>query len=220
MADSEHRICRKLRKLGIEGVEWINKMVHTDLNHSAWLMLNVMPDERALRIGVDDCDIVHIREAATANITRNRMGGSINIPVCEGAPSHSEIKVVRSILKLYDVTEEITVSELVALLLGESKKGLELDEEGASRTERSFAMLYLSIALGPVEKKCCVNRSSYMMVILYPDLKDVNWGKYVVDEIISGARKLNRDNPLLNITLKEICPRGNNKVVIYIFLIS
>ncbi|XP_037460443.1 uncharacterized protein LOC119331392 [Triticum dicoccoides] len=44
-----------------------------------------------------------------------------------------------------------------------------------------------------------------MMVILYLDLKDVNWGKYAIDEIISGARKLNRDNPLLNITLHG-CP--------------
>ncbi|XP_037470475.1 uncharacterized protein LOC119343816 [Triticum dicoccoides] len=202
---SSHRNLGIIRNLGIAGVEWINKMVHTDLNHSAWLMLNVMPDDRALRIGVDDCDIVDITEAAAANITGNRMGGSKTIPVSEGAPSQSEIKAVRSILKLYGVTEEITISELVALLLGESKKWVELNYEGAARTERAFAMLYLSIALGPVERKCCVNRNSYMMVILHPDLNDVNWGKYAVDEIISGARKLNRENALLNITLHG-CP--------------
>ena len=111
-------------------------------------MLNVMLDDRAMRIGVDDCDIVHITETAVANITGKRMGGSITIPISEGAPSHSEIKDVRSILRLHDVTEEITVSELVTLLLGESKKGFELDDEGPSRTQRAFAMIYLSIALG------------------------------------------------------------------------
>lgn len=78
-------------------------------------MLNVMLDDRAMRIGVDDCDIVHITETAVANITGKRMGGSITIPISEGAPSHSEIKDVRSILRLHDVTEEITVSELVTL---------------------------------------------------------------------------------------------------------
>lgn len=194
-----------IRKMGLEGVEWTNKLVHTDLNHSAWLMLNVMPEDRALRIGVSNCDIVHITEAAVANITGNRMGGSYTVTVSEGVPMASEIKTVRSILKLPDVTEEITVSELVALLLVETKKVRKLNDDDAARTQRAFAMLYLFIALGPGEKQTRINRSSYMMVMMHADLTDVNWGKYAIDEIITGARKLNRDNPLLNITLHG-CP--------------
>jgi hypothetical protein len=67
------------------------------------------------------------------------------------------------------------------------------------------SVLLSLIALGLEEANSIISRSSYMMVVMHEDLTTVNWGRYAIDEIVFGARNLNRTNPLLNTTVHG-CP--------------
>jgi hypothetical protein len=115
-----------------------------------------------------------------------RYGGAVDLTRSDGHPSQEQIQKCRFYLGIGGSSEEITVIELASVLMQKCSSPMSASEK--IRLKVAYVMLCCTVFFSPRNKRYLVPKDGYEMVIDPSLLNQINWGKYVIDEIINGAK--------------------------------
>jgi hypothetical protein len=168
--------------IGLGGILEIDNILFVNRDFSQWLLQRVDCSKAVLKIGENGT--VSLTQLQVSSILGIRYGGSVEIKRGEGSPTMDEIRNCRTFLGIEGSSEEITVTELVAVLM--DKCSSPITDSDRIRLQVGFVMLCCIVFFSRRNKRYVIPKDGYEMVKDPGVLNRLNWGKYVVDEILIG----------------------------------
>jgi hypothetical protein len=217
-------------EIGLAGILEIDNILFVNRDFSQWLLQRIDSAKGVLKLGRNET--VYLSELHVSWILGIRYGGSIDLTRTDGHPSCDQIKECRRVLGIDGSSEEITVNELLSVLMQRFSSPMTEDEK--IKVKVGFVMLCCTVFFSPRNKRYVVPKDGYDMVRDPALLNQINWGKYILDEIYSGAKQVqaaidkgrNRFNVygcLLFLQVQNIIiiyfkiPKFHNLTILYLF---
>jgi hypothetical protein len=172
--------------IGLPGTLQLGKVKKSSRHFTEWLLKRVDTEKSELRIGVKET--VAIVENEFGPMLRIRSGGTKIVKRGAERPTTDQIKLVRELLGMPKYKFGITVSELIGKL--QESVDDPMIETQIMQTKVAYTMLVCAVFFSPRSSKKNIHGDAYEMV-MEPDLiSELNFHKYVYDELLLGAKKV------------------------------
>jgi hypothetical protein len=121
-----------------------------------------------------------------------RLGGKTQIRRLRSRPRRSQLKAARRNIGARDSLEIITVRELIDILQRPLVNDV-ISRKEIINIQCSFVMLCCAVFFSPRQERSHVPKEAYEAVRLRDRLCDLDFGQYIVSELLEGAKRLQLD---------------------------
>jgi hypothetical protein len=132
-------------ELGLSGLLELDNILFVNRDFSQWLLQRVDTQKGVLKIGRNE--FIYLSQLQVSSILGIRYGGAIDITRSDGHPTSKQIQKCRFYLGIGGSSEEITVTELVSVLM--KKYSSTLTEADKTRLKVGYVMLCCTVFLVP-----------------------------------------------------------------------
>jgi hypothetical protein len=176
----------EIRSIGLGGLLEIDFIPTTNRDYCQWIYQRIDTVNSYLRVGKTEA--VCMDEIAVSRILGTRFRGSRKMNRDDSRPSEQHLRQARRLLGMLDANDEVTVSDLLVVL----NKGCSepITDEERVRTKVGFVMLCCAVFFSARGSHGSVACEAYEAVVDHEHFNEINWGRYVLDEIMDCARSV------------------------------